>query len=268
MMTKKVVYAIVVVAIILGIVFFYFNSMPKSTQLSQYDNVAVSQGTLARLYGIANNASLAASAGTVYPAGIVQAPANSTPLALSGKPELLYIGADYCPYCASVRWGLVLALMRFGNFSGLHYMTSSATDSYANTATFSFYNASYSSPSISFVEVELTTNEFDSATQSYPKLQNLTIPEQTILYQNDNQGSIPFIDFANSSVSLGAPVGPQLLQGLNWTTVIQELGSPGSTLGQAMISAANLYTAEICKSINNTAGVCSQSYVPTIEKTQ
>src|SRR5581483_1419549 len=37
----------------------------------------------------------------------------------NGRPEVLYIGAEYCPYCASERWSLIAALSRFGSFSGL-----------------------------------------------------------------------------------------------------------------------------------------------------
>ena len=37
-------------------------------------------------------------------------------LTSGGKPEMLYIGAEYCPYCAAERWGMVVALSRFGTF--------------------------------------------------------------------------------------------------------------------------------------------------------
>jgi hypothetical protein len=32
---------------------------------------------------------------------------------------MLYIGAEYCPYCAAERWPLVMALSKFGTFSNL-----------------------------------------------------------------------------------------------------------------------------------------------------
>src|SRR5260370_29484940 len=35
----------------------------------------------------------------------------------TGKPEFLYIGAEYCPFCAAQRWAMVVALSRFGTFS-------------------------------------------------------------------------------------------------------------------------------------------------------
>ena len=35
-------------------------------------------------------------------------------LTSGGKPEILYVGAEYCPYCAAERWAMVVALSRFG----------------------------------------------------------------------------------------------------------------------------------------------------------
>src|SRR6185437_10353713 len=42
----------------------------------------------------------------------------------TGKPEFLYMGAEYCPYCAAERWAEVVALSRFGTFSHLNETTS------------------------------------------------------------------------------------------------------------------------------------------------
>ena len=47
------------------------------------------------------------------------APVSGPPLTSGGTPEVLYLGADFCPYCAAVRWPLIVALSRFGTFSGL-----------------------------------------------------------------------------------------------------------------------------------------------------
>ena len=45
-------------------------------------------------------------------------------LTSNGKPEMLYIGAEYCPYCAATRWSMAVALSRFGTLSkplhGIH----------------------------------------------------------------------------------------------------------------------------------------------------
>ena len=40
-------------------------------------------------------------------------------LTANGKPEMLYMGAEYCPYCAAERWAMIVALSRFGTFTGL-----------------------------------------------------------------------------------------------------------------------------------------------------
>src|SRR5215471_2257181 len=45
----------------------------------------------------------------------------------TGKPQFLYIGAEYCPYCAAQRWSTVVALSHFGTFDKLYQATSSST---------------------------------------------------------------------------------------------------------------------------------------------
>ncbi|MGH3293687.1 MAG: DUF929 family protein, partial [Trebonia sp.] len=82
---------------------------------------------------------------------------SSTPLTSGGKPEVLYLGAEYCPYCASQRWAMVNALSRFGTFSGLTTTHSSSTDADPNTPTWTFYKSTYTSNYINFTSVEETT---------------------------------------------------------------------------------------------------------------
>ena len=50
---------------------------------------------------------------------------SGTSLAVKGKPTLLFIGAEFCPYCAAERWAIINALSRFGSFTGLQTITSS-----------------------------------------------------------------------------------------------------------------------------------------------
>ncbi len=35
-------------------------------------------------------------------------------LTAGGKPELLYMGGEFCPFCAAQRWALAAAVSRFG----------------------------------------------------------------------------------------------------------------------------------------------------------
>ncbi len=263
---NRLIYAVAAIAIVAGIAVFLLNSPQPAQSLVDYDNVAVNSTTMSRLYAIANNQTLAATATAVVK--VITPAANSTPLEYNGKPEVLYIGAEYCPYCASFRWGMALALMRFGNFSTLRYMTSSATDYAPSTPTFTFYNAPYSSSYIYFRPVELTTNKLNATTNNYPPLQNMTPGEQVILQQNDPHGSVPFADFGNASVALGSAFLPTLINGMTWGQIMSQIEQQDSPISQAIIGEANIYTAEICREINNTAPVCSLPYVQIIQKTQ
>ena len=68
----------------------------------------------------------------------------------NGHPEVFYMGAEYCPYCAAERWPMIIALSRFGTFSGLKTTSSSSSDVYPNTPTFTFHGATYVSQYVDF----------------------------------------------------------------------------------------------------------------------
>ena len=69
-----------------------------------------------------------------------------------GLPRVVDIGAEYCPYCAVLRWSLVAALLRFGTFTGLKETTSSAD--LAPVPSFSFLGSSYTSTYVAFTPYE------------------------------------------------------------------------------------------------------------------
>jgi len=85
------------------------------------------------------------------------APGSGAPLTSGGKPEMLYIGAEFCPFCAAERWAMVTALSRFGTFSNLHFIESTPNDIWSNTATLTFYKSSYTSKYLSFLPRETET---------------------------------------------------------------------------------------------------------------
>ncbi|MEM3841325.1 MAG: DUF929 family protein [Candidatus Micrarchaeaceae archaeon] len=262
---KKFIIIGVLVAVAVAIVFVLSNTSVSGASTPSQDNVAVSYQTLSQLSTIANNETLANRVGAGTIAGFMSLEGNLTSLNSSGKPVFLYIGADFCPFCAEARWGMILALMRFGNFTQLHYMTSSASDIYPNTPTFTFYNSSYSSQVIDFQEVELTTNKFNSSINSYPTLQRMDQQQSHIFSTFDKGGSIPFVDIANKSVMVGSPILGGLLTKYTWNEIISELNDTSSVPSQNVIGAANLYTANICKATNFTpAKICNQPYVKAI----
>ena len=79
------------------------------------------------------------------------------PLTSGGKPEMLYIGAEFCPICATQRWPMVVALSHFGTFSNLSKTHSAVSD--GDIPTLSFYGSTFTSPYLTFTPVETTTNQ-------------------------------------------------------------------------------------------------------------
>ncbi len=166
-----------------------------------------------------------------------------------GKPEILYVGAEYCPYCAAQRWALTVALSRFGAFSGLETTHSSSSDIHPDTPTLSFYGSTYTSPVLDFTPVELATNEVVEG--QYPTLQKLTPAQQSVLDTYDQApytseaGAIPFIDIGNRSVMIGASYSPTVLQGKSFAQIASALSHPSSPIAQAVDGTANALVAAI-----------------------
>jgi hypothetical protein len=254
---NKMMYLAIGVLAVIAAVGYIYVSQSSNANVAAYYNKPVEPSVLATLNQIAANNTLANQVGlglvATYPTVI-----NSTPLVLNGTPTVIYVGAEYCPYCAITRWGMVIALMRFGNLSSLHYMASSPTDIYPNTPTFTFFNSSYSSNYIKFLFAE-TEN------QTGAPLMTPTPLESKVFAAYDLSHGIPFIDFGNRSVIDTAIILPVLLKGLDWQQAITEMQNPSTSVSQGIIGEANLMTAKICSIDNFTpASVCSQPYVGKI----
>ena len=185
-------------------------------------------------------------------------------LTSGGKPELLYIGAEYCPYCAANRWSLVNALSRFGTFSNLHYMRSATTD--GDIATFTFHGGStYTSKYLAFLPIE---NEDRSGNQ----LETMTAAQQQLFSTLGNNG-FPFLDFAGKyangagSTSAGG-FDPNILAGADWTKIAAALKNANDPITQAIIGNANYETAAICTLTHNQpAASCQVPAIKTIQRT-
>ncbi len=196
--------------------------------------------------------------------GLKQGPSKTsvtTAHTIAGKAAVLYVGAEYCPYCAAQRWGLIVALSRFGTISKLKLAQSSAQDVYPKTQTFSFHDSSFSSDYVSFTGVEESRN------------QKLTSEQRTLFetYNRppyvDTSGSIPFLDVANMFIYSGASFRPALLAGKTREQIAQSLRDPNSDVAQAIIGTANLITASICVATgDNPSQVCTSSGVSAAKK--
>ena len=118
---------VVVLAIVVAFIVIKLNSSPAS------DNSPNGPTGAALASVVTNVTSVPASAlDTVGDgSGSVTAKPTSisgTALTANGKPEVLYMGAEYCPYCAAERWAMIVALSRFGTFSGLSTVHSAAAN--------------------------------------------------------------------------------------------------------------------------------------------
>ncbi|MCL5440773.1 MAG: DUF929 domain-containing protein [Candidatus Marsarchaeota archaeon] len=259
---NKMMYIVVAAVVVLvAIAYVYSITYGSSSPTAALINQAVPQSELSSLKTLAANNSLADSIG-FGSASNFPTPTGKTypPIVVGGKATVVYVGADFCPYCAVTRWGLIVALMRFGNFTSLHYMASSATDVFPDTPTFTFYNSSYSSTYIDFMSVETTTR--NETPLGVPNgIENATITKF------DSSGGIPFIDFGNKTVQNGAEVVPSTIDKYTWSQIISESGNPNSGIAKGIIGSANIFTAEICSIDNFTpATVCNQPYVKSILK--
>jgi len=170
----------------------------------------------------------------------------------NGKPTIVFIGAEFCPYCAVERWAIITALNRFGNFSSLHY-TTSANDE-GDYASFTFVNSSYRSNYISF-------RPFEDEDRSGNALQ--TVPSNYSTVWGDFGNGFPFLDFGNTYViKVSLLAFPDILTGQNWTAILNDISTSDAT-GLQIRQAANLITSVICKVTGETpAAVCT---APPIE---
>jgi hypothetical protein len=189
-------------------------------------------------------------------------PGAGAALTSGGKPQMLYIGAEYCPYCAAMRWSMAVALSRFGTLTALHGIHSSAHDVFPNTATLTFYKSGYRSPYLSFAPVEQLTVD-------KTPLQNPTAAQNAVWakYEPDpSTRGVPFIAFGNKLVMKGPLYDPGVLQGMSWSQVAASLKDPASPVAQGVLGAANYITAAICKMTNNQpAHVCTSPAVTAVQ---
>ena len=202
----------------------------------------------------------------------VISPAGPT-LTSGGKPEMLYIGAEYCPYCAAERWSMIVALSRFGTFTGIQTMRSSSSDVYSNTPTWTFAHATYTSKYVTFSPVEMYTN-IPVAGGGYTTLDTPTSAQMALFKQYDappyvpaatDDESYPFVDFGNKYVIIGSSYSPQVLDGLSWSTIASDMSNSSSPVAQGIGGTANYMTAALCKLTNNTPASACTSTVQGLE---
>lgn len=191
-------------------------------------------------------------------------PADTPPLTLDGKPEVLSVGAEFCPYCAAERWALTNALSRFGTFTGVGLMTSAADDVFPSTPTLTFRGSTYTSDFLAFVSLETSTNR-RGPTGDYEPLEQPTAEQVALVRKYDAPpyvpppgGSIPFVMLGNKFIISGSNYRPDVLQGKTSSAVANALADAANPITQEAMGAANVITAALCQlTKEKPASACS-----------
>lgn len=221
------------------------------TTFSQLTNVPAS---------VFNTVGVTSPVAQITPPEAVKGQPSLTATNASGAkvPEILYVGAEYCPFCAAQRWSTIIALSRFGTWSGLGNMASYSGDVYPNTPTFTFLRAKYTSQYLVFKSVEEYTNIYSAALNYYTPLQKPTAQETALVTKYDEPKyipgltpaeakSIPFITFDNKFLVAGASYSPATLAGTTRSNIAAGLSNATSPITQAIVASANEQTAAICQ---------------------
>ncbi|HYT34344.1 MAG TPA: DUF929 family protein [Ktedonobacteraceae bacterium] len=253
---------VVLVAIVVG-VFFYLANQPGASSTQGSDKAYQTITTL--------SPSLLSQVGTGSAANAMKAIPPNTPLPTgpTGKPQFLYIGAEYCPFCAAQRWAMIVALSRFGKFTQppqAHMATEN--NGGTNYPTFTFLKSSYSSQYIDFVAVETQDNNgktLQTPTDAQTKLINTyDAPPYT---SASAQGSIPFIMIGNKYVSSGSYYQPDGLVGKDYQDIANQIKDPNTDLSRGVLGSANYLTAAICQlTKDQPASVCNDTAIQQIEQ--
>lgn len=214
--------------------------------------------------------------------------ANS-PVINNGLLQLDFVGIEGCEFCAVERYALLDALSNFGNWTyyGQRVTLSSLP---ALNLTYSsepqpnalFYKASerdwtinflnpnlkYSSDKIQFITRETANN------QGQP-FQQLTPYESDYLNQFDTLGYVPFVVVGGNFFETGAGVslvggnGPIIFaqngSGLHPEQILTAFNLTGSVINSGITKESDYMTAEICYDINDSAAVCSDPVINSIE---
>jgi len=172
---------------------------------------------------------------------------------------------------------MIVALSRFGTFSGLATVHSASVNGagsaepFPNTPTWTFAHASYTSQYLAFTSVEMQTNIPDKTSGTYTTLQTPTSAQNALLTRYDaapyttQPGAIPFIYFGGKYVSIGVSYDQTPLTGLSWSQIGAKLSDPNSPVAQAIDGTANHITAAICKMTGNQPASACTATIQSLE---
>ena len=245
-----------VVVILIGVVVLVTYALTDATPAQQVAHPpATSAGTLTQLASVPL-ATFDAVGATTTPPVSLQAPTvleGQPPLVAGGKPEVFFVGAEFCPFCAAERWPLVVALSRFGRFTRLYDTVSSPASVFPSIQTFTFTGSTYTSPYVTLTGVELYSNGID-ANGAFARIAALTPAQQALVDRYRSPAAsgapgsdYPFLDIGNTMATSTSAFSPTLLVHQSQAGIVGALAQAQVPEGQAIVAAANQLTAGICQ---------------------
>ncbi len=201
------------------------------------------------------------------PGELVKLPGDTVLKDASGKPMIVYVGAEYCPFCAAERWSIIYWLSQFGTFTGLTQIESSSTDVYPDTNTFTFYKSHYTSQYVDFVPDEVLDRDQNPLQTPSAQVSALFSKYGTPPYTSTT-GGFPFIDIAGLYTLYNTSYNPQILANLTWQQIANKLKDPTDPVTQAIVGNANIMTAATCIATDDLpSSVCTTPTIQAIEPT-
>lgn len=240
--------ATAVVVLVVGAVIFAALNAPKGAVTSAKTSGTISDALAKDLSSVSTASFDAVGLGTAQ--GSVIKPAAGDVATKDGKPRVIYVGAEFCPYCASERWSLVTALSRFGTFTGIDYAVSSPTDTPANIPTLSLKNAKYTSDVLSFESYEVQDRN-GQPLQTEPD-------DVKAIQKASGQNGIPFVSYAGKGYQAGTAIDGAVFGDQPQDAIGEAMRTPSSDIAKAVLGGANLTTAKLCQLTGNKpADVCT-----------
>jgi hypothetical protein len=257
--TARFAWSAVVVILVAVIALVVYALTGPTTTDTGVRRVVTPTGVVAALAHVP--ASVSDAIGVTAPDTPLVAPTVLTgqlPLTAGGRPEVLYVGAEFCPFCGSERWPLIVALSRFGHFTGLRNMQSAQLSVYPGLQTFSFVHSAYASRYLSFVGVELYSTQV-TAQGAFVRIATLT-PAQSALVNRygSRSGGLPFVDIDNRMTTTTSGYSPAVIAKQSQADIVSQLSQADSLTTQAIVASANYLTAGICAATGQQpATVCA-----------
>ncbi|HTW99840.1 MAG TPA: DUF929 family protein [Acidimicrobiales bacterium] len=191
-------------------------------------------------------------------------------------PRVVFVGAEFCPYCAVDRYALILGLSRFGTFHDLKVTTSGSSD--GDIETFSFLGSSYTSPYLTFTPYEDEDRSRQTLDAPPKDIMDLWLEQTLAAAGSEGEGGYPYANFGGKYVLADFPSGMDNTEetlggeagtgsGITRGQIVAGIHNPDSTYAatigaSSILSEANFVDAAVCSVDGGMpANVCTASGV-------